>query len=298
MKSINKFVLAALFPMTALTITSCEGGSARRILTYQEAKEFVAEHYDKHALDSALCSYTNNLNTMYVDIDLEYETPAGMDGMAFGFGGSNTHVTTHNKYAYVLSSAMLDKIENANSVASALSLEIIDVVPIALDYIEDNGKMTIELGIAPGQAVNFLVKLACLITGAMELGSTTFGYAVPKNGSSPLSLGIKSLFSSTSSRKKVCDIINYYSFTVNTSSTSKGDKFLIDVDTDKDGFFNHYTAITGGEFNLTGFFSQKYYASEEPNEGDQPIRTSDPFAYTLKGSIDFDLSADVTADNK
>lgn len=295
MKSFKKLLFASALPIIALAVTSCDVTAQSKTITYKEAKQFATDHYNEHALDTVPISYQADINKQDVDFTIDYETPSGgSDTIAISSGLHGVHILVHDYYAYCASSVFVDEIERYNSIVSSFAFDTVGFMPIALNYILNGDAMTFELSIAGSQTGDFVVRLFSLLTGVISSINATFGYIDETSMIyEPILMLIDALGLDDSETEIFLYVLNYVNFTLNTSSKSEHENFLVDLNTDENGYLSSLTITTAANIDMSGTVKFNQYASDTPRSGDKPVGSSDSYNISIKGSFDFDISSTV-----
>lgn len=290
-KNMKRIALMMLPVVTLVSTTSC--GQSSRLASYDSMRKFAEDNYDQYALDTVPSSLIYNINRAKAEIDVTYTTPTGgSDSFNFSFGVAGIHVTLKDQYAIVLSSSLVDKIEQYYSDFSGLAISVIDESPIDMEYRIFGDKSTmITLDTNAKIAGNLLVKLLRVGVGAMDSVASMAGF-IPEEPTQQIGEAIVSILESILGAGNAdvgLYVMNYLALTISDSSKSDGDAFGTYLLTDKHGFLSELNFNFASSFAISGLAAFKKYSSANPREGDQPIGTEAPYQFTLKGSFDFDV---------
>lgn len=305
--------LAALsLPLVALSLASCNNGP--KYISYDKMRRFAAEAYDQYALDAVPATFTTNLNKVEANVVIDYKTPeGGSDSLVFSFGFSGIHVVVKDRYAYCLSSTLIDMIEQYYSDFAGIALSFQDEPPLQMNYeLIGGNRSKVELTASENLVGSVLVKLLQLGAGVMDVASSYAGF-IPINAESlpaktpagqvanAVNMLIQGILSlpffedvsdinryATLARRVIFALMDYAKFTVSSSSKSNGEVFDTYFTTDDYGLIDKFVFDFKSDFVISGLAQFKKYESDTPQLGDKPV-TEAPYQFTMTGSFDIDI---------
>ncbi len=291
-KNIKRLATVGL-PAFALIFTSC--GTIAKVISYEQMRAFAKEQYDEHAIDTVPVNYIANFNSMNAHAIVDIITPTGeADQINLGFSHNGIHVKLKDRYAYFLSSIMIDNIERYYSNMVSFISDLDGNSPFELTYQLLEGNCSkIDITRSRENHGEFVVRLNKSITSLFDTISSVFGY-IPSDPSEIQNAVLKTIVAYIISSpigdfsEYLFGIFNYVQLNIFNSSRSFGDVFNTYITTDSNGMINKLDFNFKSNFVVNGLAAYKHYDSTTPSEGDRPELES-PYHFTLTGSFDFDF---------
>lgn len=307
-----KHLITLALPVVALTFTSC--GNGPKTITYEQMRRFATETYDEHALDTIPATYVANLNKMQMDVVVNYTTPeGGSDSFNIAFGFNDIHISFKDRYAVVLSSTLIDSIEQYYSDFVGMAVSLKQEPPIQMLYqLLGNNCSKIDFVANEKIVGSVLVKLLQFLGGSLDLASSLSGF-IPNPEDvvdpevefkdKPIVLAIyETVLSLAKSLGKISFIseyaeyiptviftmMDYASFSISDSSRTSGETFNTYLTTDSNGILDTFDFNFKSSFDLSGLVRYKQYDTKKPQPGDFPEQ-SRPYHLSISGSFDFDF---------
>lgn len=304
-----KRLISLVLPVVAITTTSC--GNATKTISYEQMRRFVSETYDDHAIDTIPVTYFANLNKAQADVTINYTTPdGGADSSDIAFGFNGIHLSIKDKYAYMLSSTLLDNIEQYYCDFAGLAVSVKQEPPIQMLY-QLTGNNCSKINFVANEKIvgAFLIKLLQFFGATLDAVSSVSGFIPMGNDVDPSELTdpmVKNVYMAVMAIAEalgnvplvgtyaafvptvIFGLMNYTSFAVSDSSKSNGEYFNAYLTTDNYGMLNKLDFNFKSSFDISGLIWYKQYDSNKPEEGDHPS-TSRPYHFSMSGSFDFDF---------
>ena len=300
MNNMKKSLLMLGLPIFSLVMTSCTTSSSTKEkgtkdLTYSEARKFAEDNYDKNALNTVPTTMSYGINKFCYNLDINYETPdGGTETINLSADYQGIHLTLKDKYAYCISSSVVDTIEDHAATYYGAALSFVGEPPIELKYqLIDSEKLRFDVTTKTDIAGNVTVKLLSFVFSLLHgisdvAGYIDLGYSPKKEDIIPTYILMLLNMIPGGYGSYLATFMNLASVTISPSSASNSDVFDIYMNSNSDGYLTDIGFEATSGFDISGFVNLKKYAKENPEFGDRPSETN-KYKFTCVGSFECDI---------